>query len=306
MTKNPPPPQDCLYIPVSELLAMFPDPNLRPAQRLAHFMKRYPETGRLVSQFQQKGIPGHDQGWPDWIFLPTICFEHIVREARGETATAQSVAGEMCILGALATWQYSQGIYLPGDLYLQEELAKTPLTGEMPVERFRHLPQWCIYVRTPYMECLGEPLHGFWAYLAWDFKTGCETLALLLDLENDLCMLAMHIGPWSIREGVQKIFDGSKKLAGELNEPGCKRVDNDVGEIAEALTPLIAIVLYLCSDTAEIEHEHTPGLWPAYPRAKKTRHGWKMFPAPQPTLWRYGKTAGALLRQAAESNAERQ
>ena len=281
---NTPPPQDSLSLPIM----LPPDPAPRPVRWLKHAMKRFPQTGQKVNGFRQNGLFGLGPEWPGWCFLPPACFGIIVEDALGKSASEKDIAVDMPILGTLATWRYSQGIYRIEPVLLKETAA-TPLNGEMPAPRFRHLPQWCLYVETPGMQWNGEPLHGFWTALSWNHETHAETLLILLDKESELETCLMDVGPWSVREGVQKVFGFTKTNCLMLNEPDFTG-GGDPAKLAEALTPLISIVLYLCSDTARIEHEHAPGLRPTNPRARKTRHGWKMFPPAGPTVWKVGKT----------------
>jgi len=278
-------PQDSLALPIM----LEPDPAPRPVRWLKHAMKMFPETGRKVNEFRQNGLSGLGPDWPDWCFLPPACFGIIVEDALGRSASEKEIATDMPILGALATWRYSQGIYRI-EPFLLKRIAATPLNGKMPVEQLHHLPEWCIYVETPGMEWSGEPLLGFWATLSWNFETHAETLLVVLDKESALETCLLDVGPWSVKEGVQKVFGFTKASCLMLNEPDFSHGACPV-KTAQALTPLVAIVLYLCSDTAEIEHEHAPGLRPTYPRAKKTRYGWKMFPPAKHTVWKVGKKA---------------
>jgi hypothetical protein len=257
-------------------------------------MRRFPETGQKVNQFRQEGIPGYYLGWPHWCFLPPACFGIIVEDALGGAASEEDIALSMPVLATLATWRYTQGIYRLGPVFMAE-LTETPLIGAMPVERFHHLPQWCVYVETPGMAWFGEPVHGFWAHMAWNVETHAETLVILLDKGLELRMCLLDVGPWSIREGVQRGFGYTKQFSPQAR--AAEWVDStDMGSIADALTPFVAIVLYLCSETPDIMHEHMPGLRPTNPQAKKTRHGLKLFPPAKPTVWRVGEKAGAVLR----------
>jgi len=171
---------------------------------------------------------------------------------------------------------------------------QAPFAGPMPAERFRHLPQWCVYIDTTNMNWFGDALHGFWAHLAWDSIREIEVLIFLLDKDGGLEMRVVETGPWSVREGIQRMVDGAREHCLQ-NNMSTEELKDDAEEIATALAPLVSMLLVLCSETAEIEHEHTPGLRPANPQPKKTRHGIKMFPLAQPTFWRVGKAAGALL-----------
>jgi len=283
-------PQEDLTLPI----ILPPSSAPRPVRWLNHAMRLFPETGQMVNQFRQKGLFGHGPEWPEWCFLPPACFGIIVEDALGATASEKSIAIDMGVLGALAAWRYTQGIYKFSPDFM-EELAKTPTTGKMPAERFQHLPEWCVYIDTPNMKWFGEGLHGFWAVLSWNHESHVETLLVLLDRESRLETCLVDVGPWSIEEGVQKVLGYTKTTCFVLGEPDFSASADPV-KLAAALSPLVSIVLYLCSDSPAIEHERIPGLRPAYPCARKTRHGWKLFPPVHPTVWEVGKRTGALLR----------
>jgi hypothetical protein len=104
----------------------------------------------------------------------------------------------------------------------------------------------------------------------------------------------VETGPWSLQEGIQRLVDFARAHCLQ-NNLSTDELKDDAEEIATALAPLVSMLLYLCSETAEIEHEHIPGLRPALPQPKKTRHGLKLFAPEKPTFWRVGKTSGALL-----------
>jgi len=286
----PTPPQDS---PVFQIPVEI-DP-LRPVRVLERTLRRFPQTGQKINQYLQEGpcTCGKCKPWPKWCLLPASCFGHIAADGLEGKTALDSIHYHMAELATLATWRYSQGIYLFHSFCLLEIL-DAPFAGAMPAERFRHLPQWCVYIDTPNMGWSGNGLYGFWAHLAWDAIREAEILVFLLDKDNGLEIRAAEVGPWHLQEGIQKAVDGAREhcLQNNLSTEGLK---DDAEEIATALAPLVSMLLYLCSETAEIEHAHIPGLRPANPQPKKTRHGPKLFPPTQPSFWRVGKTAGALL-----------
>jgi len=287
---TPLPPQDSPVLRISVEI----DPQ-RPVRILERTLKKFPQTGQRINQYLQEGpcTCGQCKPWPAWCFLPASRFGHIVTDALGGKVSLDYIHYYMIELAALATWRYTQGIYLFHSFCLAE-ITETPFAGILPAERFRHLPQWCVYVDTPNGNWFGNDLYGFWAHLAWDSKREVEILIFLLDKSDGLEIRALEVGPWSLQEGVQRLVNGARAhcLQNDIPDDNLK---DDAEEIAAALAPLVSMVLYLCSDTAEIEHEHIPGLRPANPPLKKTRHGLKLFAPAQPTFWKVGKTAGALL-----------
>jgi hypothetical protein len=275
-------------------IPLISDP-LRPVRILGRTLKQFPQTGKAINQHLQDGpcTCGQCKPLPAWCFLPATAFGRIVTdELQGKTGL-DHIHYYMIELAALATWRYTQGIYFFHTFCLTE-IIETPFNGVLPAERFHHLPQWCIYADTPNMHWFGESLIGFWAHLAWDSIREVEILVFLLDKRDGLEIRALELGPWSLREGIQRLVDGARRHCSQNNLP-IEDLKDDAQEIAEALAPLVSMVLYLCADTAEIEHEHIPGLRPTNPTPKKTRHGQKLFPPTQPTYWMVGKKAGARL-----------
>jgi len=278
-----------------DLRIFFEIDPLAPVRVLERTLKRFPQTGKRINRYLQEGpcTCGQCKPWPKWCLLPASCFGHIVTDEMEGKESLEAIHYHMIELATLATWRYSQGIYRFHPFLLMEIL-QAPFAGPMPVERFHHMPQWSVYVDTPNMNWFGEALHGFWGHLAWDSIRDVETLVFLLDKGNGLEVVAVETGPWSVREGIQRIDDEAREYCLKNNiSPSEPKYSAE--ETATALAPLVSMLLYLCSETAEIEHEHTPGLRPANPQPKKTRHGLKMFPPAQPTFWRVGKAAGALL-----------
>jgi hypothetical protein len=62
---------------------------------------------------------------------------------------------------------------------------------------------------------------------------------------------------------------------------------------------LVSLVLYLCSENAEIRPGGGGDRLPAYPEPKKTKKGSRLFPPDRPTDLEVGYRLGASLRRAA-------
>jgi hypothetical protein len=270
---------------------------LRPVRIVERALKRFPQAGKKINAFLQQGpcTCGQCKPWPEWCFLPAKCFGEIVTDELEGKEPADIIQYHMIELAALATWRTTQGIYLFHS-FCRMELIDAPFTGVLPTERFRHLPQWCVYVDTPNGDWHGNDLYGFWAHLAWDSIREVEILVFVLDKSDGLEIRVVQVGPWSILEGIQRMFDfdGAKEFC-QKNSTNLDALRGRAEEDVAALAPLVSMVLYLCSDTAEIEHAHIPGLRPTNPVPKKTRHGLKLFPPTQPTFWEVGRKTGVLL-----------
>lgn len=267
----------------------------RPVEHLNVAIKLYPDTSKLVDTFRAgrgKDLPH----WPDWCFLPMAAWYAMVCEGNRVSVLTPDLAGDVSKLAAIGTWRYSQGIYRV-DQDLMNALTDSPVSGSLPSEVLHRLPEWCIYVETPGLKWFGDTLYGFWAHLEWDANTGRTELRLLLDCENDLIGMPLHMGAWTITEAVDRAMSEASKQAQALGitaPPNTTMVQDGAAQI----NPLVSILLYLCSEEPEIDDTREPGTTPTRPRPKKTKKGWRLFPADRPRVWSIGATIGSQLRQA--------
>jgi hypothetical protein len=116
-------------------------------------------------------------------------------------------------------------------------------------------------------------------------------LRLLLDTESTLLPIPIHLGDWPLKIAIEKaIAESTRHIpTGVLIEvPDQNKVEN----LAGVLTPMLALVLYLCSDNPDYGAEKRP----ERPRPKRTKKGWRLFSPPGPTIWRIGERIGQQIR----------
>lgn len=259
-------------------------------------MRLYPSTAAMVDDIRSRR--GHDlPHWPNWCFMPMAAWYAIVARDNNVERLTPSLVGDVSRLAAIGTWRYSQGIYRV-DPDLMAGLVESNLPGDLPAEVLYRLPEWCVYVETPGLSWAGTALHGFWAHLEWDANTERTELRLLFDLDDRLLGIPLHLGSWALKEAVQRYARNAAAVAAEQGIDFSVRGE-DMDEIADAVRPLLSILLYLCSDEPEIDDLRQPGSSPARPRPKKTKKGWRLFPPDRPRTWTVGAGIGAQLREAA-------
>jgi hypothetical protein len=206
------------------------------------------------------------------------------------------LTGDVSKLAALGTWRYTQGIYQV-DPDLMAALTDSPISGSLPSEVLYRLPEWCVYIETPDQQYQGDTLHGFWAHLEWDANTGRTELLFLLDCEEYLISIPLHVGAWTITEAVDRAMAECVKQ-GRIHRITMSPSHDEVQDIAAQLNPLVSVLLYLCSEEPEVDDAREPGSSPARPRPKKTKKGWRLFPPDKPRIWSVGAKTGEQLRQA--------
>ncbi|WP_192905784.1 AcrVA2 family anti-CRISPR protein [Geobacter anodireducens] len=240
--------------------------------------------------------------WPKWCFLPMAGWYAIVSGGGGNRVPPHMIA-DVGRLAAIGTWRYSQGIYrFTTEMY--QAIADTGLRGNLPSDVLMRLPEWCVYVETPDRIWLGTHLYGIWAHLESDANDGRRELRLLLDTEDALIPIPVHLGDWTVEEAVTRMInETARQSVVHLKRPFLRDVATDM-QIADALRPLISLLLYLCSDEPEIDDDREPGAFPAQPHPRKTKQGLRWFPPDRPRIWTVGGKMAVRLREARQA-AER-
>jgi hypothetical protein len=276
----------------------------RPREHLRAIAKKYPQAWRQVDLFRAgrgKDLPD----WPHWCFLP-IAASHAIVTSAAPVPDFDS-AGDIAAVAGLTAWRTTQTIYR-FDPALAAPLLQTPV-DLLPRDLLYRLPEWCVYIETPDCQWVGERLVGFFCHLEHDIQTGRPELRLLLDLAwaepGVLASCPLHIDHGTIGGAVEGMLAESKKQvarARDLDVYGILGMEAQTfldhfpaeipGMIAAALPPLLSLVLYLCADDSDIG----PGQL-GRPRAKKTKKGWRLFPADNPSIIEVGYKVGRILRQ---------
>lgn len=177
------------------------------------------------------------------------------------------MAADVSRLASLAAWRATQGIYqFDPDLYAA--LITTPV-DRLPVEVLTLLPEWGVYIETPGH----DRFNGFFASCDYDPRNGSPELRLQLDTEDNLISVAIPITGGFLSDAI------------DIATPGFG------GHMAETCRPLISLVLYICSVSADFGH------YSAYrPVPTKTKRGFRMFPPDKPTIIKTGERIGSVLR----------
>lgn len=178
-------------------------------------------------------------------------------------------------LAGLAAWRATQGIYrFEPDLY--DALITTPI-DRLPAEVLTLLPEWGIYIETPDR---GD-VEGFFAHCDYDPRTRGPELRLLLASNDNLIPIAIPI------------IDGMLSDAIDIAVPGAGTY------LAAQCAPLISLVLYVCSVSADFGHYST-----YRPVPVKTKRGPRLFPPDKPTIVKTGGEIGSILRASRYSQRE--
>ncbi len=264
-----------------------------PLKLLKNFQKKYKHIFDAIDTVRAKKgkEPGFD--WNDACYIPIGTIMSLMYEKYSNEMVLNA-----SVLAALTPWQKTKGIYrFDKDLY-HEILGMDLSQMALPTEILLRLTEWCLYIETPSFKLNDVLMHGFFVHIEQDIATGSQELRFIRVLENlDTYPLAMHIGNWTIEEGVQRAFEKAKKNAFEYTNMDVfevlKNLDENIASEIIITKKLLSLVLYLCSESAEYAREK-----PIRPAPVRTKLGYRIPVAEQHKQWEIGVRIGATIRMA--------
>jgi hypothetical protein len=286
----------------------------RPRDYLHAHAQQLSALCKKAEQFRQstsEQLHTHDMNWPKWCYLPSKYWMLLnaslkstgvddIFETKEERFRRLAQAGEFddtYLLAALGTWRLTQGIYR-FDPEVYQPILDTPVTGDIPCEILFRLPEWCIYVETPFFPSpFGSRFFGFWAQLNWDIPMKQAKLLLTFDEESENTLTEeLILRSCSLEETFAKTIANQEEGRRVLYKNFSPIKQEHLVASRSVIEPALSLLLYLCSKNAEIGDGTSQ---PSNPMPKRIRKGSpKIFPPNQPTVWDVGVRLGAALRRA--------
>lgn len=245
-----------------------------------------------------------------WAYSHLAFSQHYVREAlphlhRGNQALADHLANTYAGLGA---WRMTKGIYeFHPELF--DALTASKAIGSVPGEVLKQLPEWGVFIRTPGLTFAGKPTYGYWAWLeagsllefdypdtiSFLFITPGELNAYSLRLDHTLDESFAHLSHINVDAAARIGMDEERQHEIRESTP-----EANLKAFRQELPKHLSLLLYICSENADVKHRFNDALTPRRPVAKKTKKGTRLFPAPGPQRWQVGVRVGAELRRGRE------
>ena len=234
--------------------------------------------------------------WPDWCFLPLAGTYAIV--SKGKTLQSPNQAHHIGILGALAAWRVTQGIYR-FDPTTFDALWKTPVTGDIPTEVLFHLPEWCVYIPTPDQTWQGaNPQRVLRPPRIRHERSANRASPRAGRDRSGRRRIDRHADPPGQRRGCR-----GRGSHVEGSRPPVPRQDANTGGRGGDSSPATFRPWSRWSSTSAPKPPRSgrsvPGsVFPAVPKPQKTKKGMRIFAPDHPSRWEVGYRLGAALRQA--------
>lgn len=294
-------------------------PAPRPVQYASALASRFP--GLWKSCEHVRSMRGRTHHWPGHCFLPRPLSAGVAMAAAGRTTPNTLDHRASYWITSLAAWRMTQGIYR-FDPQVGEALERTPLDRDLPAEVLCKLPEWCVYIETPERRIQETPAPGFFCFLDEMSDGGepayrdlvflsevgdpekPETMRLHehppLPLGSGSLEMAMRV----VKERSVKLLSeyiaeaaGTTELQGVAEDVARMHADTETTSETELLKPLIAYILYLCTENAEIIDPTGKRQQPGNPLTTKVKGGTRQFPVDRVTRWDVAFRLGAALRR---------
>lgn len=209
---------------------------------------------------------GHDQ-WPRWCFAPFAVWAASTVHTRRDLTKVNDLTSAITVI----PWRYSRSVYrFDPDVY--RELISTPFSGELPGDVLLRLPEWSIFV-----EMQDEAVSGFFASLEY-VSAGKVELRFVFCAGDRLIPFYINLSAGTIEKSFEESLMEYEKVAGGSDKVKAEYAEL-LGEDLSLVKKALSLVLYVCSDEAEIRDRDAPDWEPSFPRPKVTKGEERLFPA---------------------------
>lgn len=253
----------------------------RPLEALKYLEERYPKIWRLAAfAYTAKSDP-EIGGWPSYCWIPMAAWRAIV----------DCDVRVMPLAAAAGTWRLSKGIY-NFDERLVRNLINVPIIETMQTSIFYNLPEFCIYICTPWQ----EEFSGVFVHLEYDtqpdpkYSTRDERhseLRLLYlsrygDMVKDSRSYMLHIDDNTIINSIREVY-------GSISEWILKEIHRE-----------LSLLVYLCDSAPDYGDKEPPKM--LEPTCIKGQYKW--IPKQGVTQWNIGSRLGAMIRDTDNGNTK--
>lgn len=219
---------------------------------------------------------------------------------RGELATWSA---DVALASGWGAWRMTQGIYRY-DPAVYEAVRDTPI-DRIPVEVLDRMPEWAVMIETPDWApplTRGHPCAGVlvWRNRLFDGVQDVLMLVLLagqhdgIDYDQEVLVLPLAD---TLDAAIARRVAEAEATERLLGAPGVS--SSESAALRDTLPQVISLLLYLCSEAADITHRGRDDSRPGNPEPKRTRRdGWRIFAAEGSRAWDVGLRLGAALRRA--------
>ena len=274
---------------------------VRPNAYTAQMGRKYPRVYRAL--YRQHGESR--QSWPDWCFVPTpIVRRELATDIGISLDSAIEVIRDAPIVAGLAAWRVTKGVY---DFHptLLDSLWTSDIVGDLPIDMFRYLPEWCVYIP---VDPPRDGIRGCFAFVDEDDEDWFpRKLILLVDQDEALVEVEIELKAGADILASMPLFSGYN-LSGGLAQPRLEPLlmtdaerQNAIPLVRNVVTPLVSLVMYLCLTNVELTAADRSDSRPGKPAVNRSGRG-PVFDTPaEPRKWGVAYRMGAAIQRGSAS-----
>ena len=270
---------------------------VRPNAYTAQMGRRYPRVYRALYRQHSES----HQSWPHWCFVPTpIVRREMVATAGASLDSAIDVIRDAPIVAGLAAWRVTKGVY---DFHptLLDRLWNSSIDGELPIDMFRYLPEWCVYI--PVDPPRGG-IRGCFAFVDEDVEDWFpRKLILLVDQDAALVEVEIELKAGADILAAMPLFSGYNISDGSVQPLLMTDAERQhaIPLVRNVVEPLVSLVMYLCLTSIELTATDRSGSRPGKPAVNRSGRG-PVFDTPaEPRKWGVDHRMGAAIQRGRAS-----
>lgn len=252
---------------------------------LATYKHKYPAVWKTFDDIRASRNSSKARNWQDWCFCPIDLVRTFASEAK--YTFANSSQGLSLVTG-LAAWRATQGIYR-FDETIFEAVWETKVSGDLPIEIFYRLPEWCLYIETPKKSLGGTNINGYFVYLNDSIKR--EELRFIFDTEEGLVDFPLYLSKSTILESLQSMISECTYQDKIIGLKVAQYADT-LRELAAKIEPLISLTLYICTQLSEINN------FESRRKVNFNRKRQRIYPPERAAVWEVSYRLGAVIRKS--------
>lgn len=255
---------------------------MSPENHVSTLMRSLGISSRDIDKIRS----GHDQ-WPRWCFAPFAVWAASTVHTRRDLTKVNDLTSAITVI----PWRYSRSVYrFDPDVY--RELISTPFSGDLPEEVLLRLPEWSIFV-----EMQGEAVSGVFVSLEY-VSAGKVELRFVFCAGEKLIPFYISLSAGTVEKSFEESLQEFEKIVGGSDKVKAEYAEL-LGEELSLLKKALSLVLYVCSNEAEMRDRDAPDWEPSFPRPKVTKGEERLFPADRNRVVDVGRELGAMLREGA-------
>jgi len=280
-----------------------------PEQLLQEVSRDHSGIWKLADAMRESRIKSGDK-WASHTFVPSSCWADALMTLHPlAVASFDDWSGNMiketAILDFVGAWRLTKKVYRFEPNLLQALMATT-LSGDIPCETLKRLPEWAVYVETPdLVDEHGRSWDGFgaciaggdddryWLQLEWMRREPNHTLSFQAET------IPLKAG-MNLESAIRETHVKSVAASGRHNWTAPALDEKGLEVHVRFVSASISMLLWLSSEEPDV----AVGWNPSKPIGKRVKHGTRHFPAESVTTWDVGVRVGAALDMAAEKTRQ--